>query len=49
MPNHIHVMISFTKTEKSINKIVGDGKRIIAYEIIKRVEQKGSKHIPGNL
>ena len=45
MPNHLHVMISFSKTEKSINKIIGDGKRFIAYEIIKRLEQKGLKQI----
>ena len=44
MPNHIHVMISFFKTEKSINKIIGDGKRFIAYDIIKRLEQKELKH-----
>ena len=40
MPNHIHVMISFSKTEKSINKIIGDGKRFMAYDIIKRLEEK---------
>jgi REP element-mobilizing transposase RayT len=38
MPNHVHVMIDFSKTEKSINKIVGDGKRFIAYEIVSRLE-----------
>jgi hypothetical protein len=25
MPNHIHVMIDFSATEKKINKIIGDG------------------------
>ena len=40
MPNHIHVMISFSKTEKSINKVIGDGKRFIAYDVIKKLEQK---------
>ena len=43
MPNHIHVMISFSKTEKSINKIIGDGKRFMAYDIIKRLEEKELK------
>jgi REP element-mobilizing transposase RayT len=43
MPNHIHVMISFSKTEKSINKIIGDGKRFMAYDIIKRLEQRELK------
>jgi REP element-mobilizing transposase RayT len=40
MPNHIHVTIAFRKTNKSINKIIGDGKRFIGYEIIKRLQQK---------
>ena len=45
MPNHIHVMISFSKTEKSNNKIIGDGKRFMAYDIIKGLEEKELKHI----
>ena len=36
MPNHMHATIAFRKTNKSINKIIGDGKRFIGYEIIKR-------------
>ena len=40
MPNHIHVMIGFTKTPQSINIIAGNGKRFMAYEIIKRLEQQ---------
>ncbi|MCW5912952.1 MAG: hypothetical protein KIT62_17915 [Cyclobacteriaceae bacterium] len=39
MPNHLHVLIGFTQTEKPINTIVGNGKRFMAYEIIKRLEQ----------
>ena len=45
MPNHLHLMISFSKTEKSLNKIIGDGKRFMAYEIIKRLEKRELKHI----
>jgi REP element-mobilizing transposase RayT len=41
MPDHVHVMIDFSTTEKSINKIVWDGKRFVAYEIVSRLE--GSK------
>jgi hypothetical protein len=33
-------MIDFSKTEKSINKIIGDGKRFIAYSIVQRLEEK---------
>lgn len=38
MPNHIHVLIAFSNTGKSINTIIGNGKRFIAYEIINRVK-----------
>ena len=37
MPNHVHAILSFTNTVKDINKIIGDGKRFIAYEIVKRL------------
>ena len=38
MPNHVHVLIAFRNTGQSINTIVGNGKRFIAYEIIKRLQ-----------
>ena len=38
MPNHIHVLISFINTGLSINKIVGNGKRFMAYEMINRLQ-----------
>lgn len=40
MPNHIHALIYFSKTEKPINKIIGDGKRFMAYEIVKRLKEQ---------
>lgn len=40
MPNHIHVLIYFNGTSKSINTIIGDGKRFMAYGIIKRLQEK---------
>ena len=40
MPNHVHVMIDFSRTDKSINKIIGDGKRFMAYSIVQRLEEK---------
>ncbi len=43
MPNHIHATIAFRKTDKRINKIIGDGKRFIGYEIIKRLK-KNERH-----
>jgi len=41
MPNHVHVIISFIETGQNINTIIGNGKRFMAYEIIKRLEQNG--------
>ena len=38
MPNHLHVMIYFSKPGYNLNKIIGNGKRFMAYEIIKRFE-----------
>jgi REP element-mobilizing transposase RayT len=39
MPNHVHALISFTATKQSINTIIGNGKRFMAYEMIKRLQQ----------
>ncbi len=41
MPNHVHALISFVATEQKINTIIGNGKRFMAYEIIKRLQAKG--------
>ena len=40
MPNHLHALIAFRNTNQSINTIIGNGKRFMAYEIIKRLEQQ---------
>ncbi len=45
MPNHVHALISFVATEQSINTIVGNGKRFMAYEIIKRLQAKGENDL----
>ena len=39
MHNHVHVIISFIETDQIINNIIGNGKRFMAYEIIKRLHQ----------
>lgn len=41
MPNHLHALIEFSATPKKINTIIGDGKRFMAYEIIKRLQKAG--------
>ncbi|HUS01907.1 MAG TPA: transposase [Chitinophagaceae bacterium] len=38
MPNHLHFLIAFSKSN-NINKIIGNGKRFLAYEIIQRLKE----------
>jgi REP element-mobilizing transposase RayT len=45
MPNHIHAIISFANCLQSINTIVGNGKRFMAYNIIKRLKERGEYEI----
>lgn len=45
MPNHVHVIISFVATGQSINTIVGNGKRFMAYEIVNRLEKNGEMEL----
>ncbi len=45
MPNHIHALIAFQNNETSINTIVSNGKRFMAYELVKRLEQKNEIQI----
>jgi REP element-mobilizing transposase RayT len=44
MPGHVHVMIDFSITEKRINKIIGYGKRFVAYSIVQKPEGKMNRH-----
>ena len=38
MPNHLHAILHFPKMPKSLNAIIGNAKRFMAYEIIKGLE-----------
>ena len=50
MPNHVHSLIAFRNTKgKSINKIIGNGKRFIAYDIIKRLKLLKYKNLLSQL
>ena len=40
MPNHVHVLLYFSQMPKSLNTVVGNAKRFLAYEIIKRLRDK---------
>ena len=45
MPNHLHVLIDFSVIENSINAIVSNGKRFMAYEIVKRLQEQNKKDL----
>jgi REP element-mobilizing transposase RayT len=45
MPNHVHALLSFINTKQSINTIVGNGKRFMAYEIIERLVKNCQKEL----
>jgi REP element-mobilizing transposase RayT len=49
MPNHIHALIAFKTSRLSINSIVGNGKRFMAYELVKRLEALGKKELLAQL
>ena len=40
MPNHLHVLIDFAYSIKSVNKIVSNGKRFMAYKIVERLKEQ---------
>ena len=39
MPNHLHALIDFGKSAQSINSIVSNGKRFMAYTIVERLKE----------
>ncbi len=45
MPNHVHFILSFPNDNYDLNKIVSNGKRFMAYEIIKRTEENALSKI----
>ena len=41
MPNHLHALLGFRHTQgESINKIIGNGKRFMAYTLVKQLEAR---------
>lgn len=45
MPNHVHLLIFLPEHSPTIDKIIGNGKRFLAYEIVKRLKQKKNQVI----
>lgn len=40
MPNHVHAIIGFRNTGRSINSIVSNGKRFMAYDLVNRLREQ---------
>jgi REP element-mobilizing transposase RayT len=45
MPNHVHAIIHLHNIETDLNKLIGNGKRFMAYELIKRLKMQGCESI----
>jgi REP element-mobilizing transposase RayT len=45
MPNHIHVLLYFPNMPKPLTTVVGNAKRFMAYEIIKRLEERKENNL----
>ena len=45
MPNHLHALVGFRPQQQSVNTIVGNGKRFIAYDIVERLKAAGKNDI----
>ncbi len=45
MPSYVHAIIAFSNTGKTINSIISNGKRFIAYDLVKRPQQHNSSLI----
>ena len=39
MPNHVHFLFHLDKDNINLNKVIGNGKRFMAYDIIKKLEK----------
>ena len=45
MPNHLHTLIAFQEIGRDLNKLIGDSKRFMAYEIVSRLEAGNNEKI----
>ena len=45
MPNHLHLIVYYESEDHTLNKIIGESKRFLAYEIVKRLKKKGKKYL----
>ena len=49
MPNHCHLILYLRDENHNLNKIIGNGKRFLAYEIIRRLKLHGKNKMLNTL
>jgi putative transposase len=49
MPNHVHCILYFKEAGFNLNSIISNGKRFMAYEIIKRLQQNNQVEVLNSL
>lgn len=49
MPNHVHALLHLPATFKTVNIVVSNAKRFLAYEIIKGLKAQGAETLLGEL
>ena len=49
MPNHVHLILHLNSEKTDLNKMIGNAKRFMAYEIVKRLKESGQVEILKNL
>ena len=45
MPNHLHVLIQLPPKLKTVNQVVSNAKRLLAYDIIRNLEQQKKENL----
>lgn len=45
MPNHVHLLLYLEKDGINLNQVISNGKRFMAYELVKRLEMENSSLI----
>jgi REP element-mobilizing transposase RayT len=49
MPNHLHMLLYFRESKASLNTVIGNGKRFMAYDIINALTHQSEKGILAKL
>jgi REP element-mobilizing transposase RayT len=49
MPNHLHFLINYKNPSKRLNTLIGNGKRFLAYEIVRKLQQKNEYELLNHL